>query len=920
MVEYMLSAIGGAIQKGISGIATDQVLKLTTKIRIKYAAESAAARIIEPLEEHFRHEGLTEEKQKLLIDTCLTELQPALDDAALFAKADLSGEKLFEQTYPKGELPRGIRDEKMDHYYRLIFPRIAQLVCQSPVIAKEWEKQAWAEGFTRLTDLAATLGDIGQKVDALASGPVRQADELLVRVKQTVLQKAAFDVDLTGLRSQTPQSATMEQMFVLPNFIEARVPEKQKPLELLNDADHARVFFGARRRNVVFGPPGAGKSTWSRWLQQLAIQQHGIIALVIRLRTFPDGKLPSLETLLKREVGENLATELTSAAIRQWLDKGKILLILDGFDEVAPALRDTFLDSIHDLELFIKDSPLLVTSRPLTTKHLDDMQEDWMTFEVQPFTNDQIIDYITRWHRHMPQLSDAERTVNAADLAKEWQGEPTVAPLTGNPLMLATLLMVHHLDGKLPSGRARLYDRYVEGMLGLWDDRRQVPADGLTLNADQKRRLLTRLAIYFHLHERDQLNEEEIEPLLKPLLDEMGCTRSVSAVLGVLRERSGLLIGPGAYSFIHKSVGEFLVGQAIVDGNQRAASGEVLDRFYLLKNRYDDRWAVVLLFYIGLCPIADLQAFLDECVADASYRGFSTAIILLGDQSHRLDSTVVRQFLIAAYENSTVWALPEFAAKKSAKSGDMFSRDTHVLSVPWMPRAKEADSETLFLLPQHSIGGVQCERSLSALENKVLLPWNDLPKMGSLLRNWIRASRIHSLIDDTEWTATVLDKQAISESTDFWRYYGFHWIAAVMNEKRISPSETRTELLRRCRVYAKTFLELEGCVPLMALASALDRVGLSAEHGVYRPENVASFVSAVLELRSWKIAPEVLALTKSFDRCRWFSSASNSGDILEGCPQLFGNPKVQRLGIPQEDVKALLEWLAELKLLRDGVT
>lgn len=595
------------------------------------------------------------------------------------------------------------------------------------------------------------------------------------------------------------------------------------------------------------------------------------------------------------------------------------MLILDGFDEVAPALRDTFLAAIRDLEHFIDNCPLLVTSRPLTTKHLDDMQEDWMTFEVQPFTNEQIIDYITRWHRYMPKLTDAERTVNAADLANEWQGEPTVAPLTGNPLMLATLLMVHHLDGKLPSGRARLYDRYIEGMLGLWDDRRQVPADGLTLNGDHKRRLLTRLAVYFHLHERDQLSEEEIEPLLKPLLEEMGCNKPVSVVLGVLRERSGLLIGPGAYSFIHKSVGEFLVGQAIVDGNQRSATGEVLDRFYLLKHRYDDRWAVVLLFYIGLCPIADLQAFLDECVADASYRGFSTAIILLGDQSHRLDSTVVRQFLVATYEKSTAWALPEVAFGQKVKGGAPLFIETFKWKVSWMPPAKEADQDpSIMLLPQ-SIGGVKSDRSLLALEHRVLLPWNDLPEMGPLLRNRILVERINHPFDDTEWGATILDKRAISETPDFWKYFAFNWIGSAVTEKQKSPGDTRTEALRRCRVYAKTLPELEGYVPLMALASAWDMVGLSVQHQVYTTENVASFVSVILELRSWEIAPEFLALTKSLDMYRWFNSDTISSDILEGFPQLMGNPKVQRLGIPEEDVKALLEWLAELKLLLDGV-
>ena len=57
-----------------------------------------------------------------------------------------------------------------------------------------------------------------------------------------------------------------------------------------------------------------------------------------------------------------------------------------------------------------------------------------------------------------------DRDIDAASLAGTWQRDPTIAPLTGNPLLLSTLLMVHHLDGSLPGHAASTLYRVLHSL------------------------------------------------------------------------------------------------------------------------------------------------------------------------------------------------------------------------------------------------------------------------------------------------------------------------------------------------------------------------------------------------------------------------------------------------------------------------
>jgi hypothetical protein len=608
--ELVKLLIMEAIKKG----AAAGVTNLITRAKISGALDLCVARVIEPLDTFFSHEGLDERRQEILALACTDELRPLLAEPARLFESSLDGQRVFDDLYTARPLPQAVRDEGMEHAYRMVFPRIAHMLCQYPPLFDLWKAEGWREDFKRLDELSEALSDIGKRVDAISARSGLTPEDLLTRVRQGLLQRVSFTVDLTGLRADKPITARPEDMFVIPVIRERKHTEaKRKQILLETSEDHLDYFLGRKRQSVIDGPPGAGKSTWSQWIQLQGMTTGPVLVVVVRLRKFAATCPPFIE-LLKEELGGNWAAEVDANLLRRWIDAGAVAAIFDGFDEVAPAERDVVTKWILELARYLFPCPMILTSRPLTTDHVNALPKEWKRFDLLPFDEGRIIDYITRWYKHASLIKDTERIIDAAHLASVWRADPVIRPLTDNPLMLATLLMVHHLDGQLPRGRAKLYDRYVAGMLGMRDDRYGIKAQAVELSSAQKLTILTAIAIFFQLNSIDQAGDPDMDRLLTEILSRLQCAHTPHDVLAVLRERTGLLIGPGAYNFVHKSVAEFLVAKAIVDGVAVDGRGSRLDKMRLFAERQNDRWNTVFFFWAGLVPLADLEVMVDELV------------------------------------------------------------------------------------------------------------------------------------------------------------------------------------------------------------------------------------------------------------------------------------------------------------------
>lgn len=689
--SFAYDLVKDLVLRAVSAVVDDPAHDFFTRRKIKARLEDATAKFVEQLVPFLRSERISEEQQVQLLSTCQRELRDLLlQQPRLMFAGSLDGQKIFDDAYASRPWPEEVAHEPLRHLYSLIFPQIANVLCTFPPALEQWKAEGFREGFRRLDEIAVTLGDIAVRIEALASGTATADATLFARVVQSLAQRVEFKLELTGLRADRPDAVSIEKCFVMPALRPGRRGFQRPTIgddKMLNEgSDVLSALSVVGSRNYLFGLPGAGKSTFSLWLQrELLTKKPQTLAIHVKLReTARTNAHLSFVELVRVAAGAQLREEITPEIARRWADDGRLYFIFDGFDEVPANGRDTVERWIAELSHAVDKSSLLVTSRPLTTDHLQGKDKRWRPFEMMGFDEARVIEYVEKWYQHAPLLKDADREIDAVTLASTWVNDQLLGPLVATPLTLATLLMVHHLDGKLPQGRAKLYERYVDGMLGIWDQRWGI-SSAIEMRPAQKKLLLTRLGLHLQSLEREELDDQSMQEFLRDALPKVECSFEPSQVLDHLRERTGLLVGPGTWSFFHKSIAEFFVATAVVDGDLTDTDGARVDRLSLYAHRHEDRWAVVLFFWAGLAAPAELQSFIDMLMKENEEADSLLALSLIHDQVlvHRLPlawrSPRIKELLRREYPShmtaGSVYEVPPRGSNKApsaARSDELF--------------------------------------------------------------------------------------------------------------------------------------------------------------------------------------------------------------------------------------------------------
>jgi len=889
-LNVIINLLSGAIQAGVSYAAVPYF----TRRKIERRVEDATAEVVEPMLPFLSQEGIPEDKQRRLIQTCVDELRPLSEKPELLFQGSLDGQKIFEMLYKDRDLPQTVVEDGLRDAYVLLFPRIATLLCKIPAAVKDWESEAWAESYRRLDEITGELRALFIKIDSLTAQPAKEADETFLTVRRTLTQKVGLEMELTGLRADKPVAAKFDDLFIHPII---SIPVTREEAVVRSKDESFGEFTSANTRIILVAPPGAGKSTWEKWLQrEVLIQQKPRIAVRVELRQLAGGELPTIYELIRDVAGRHLAEELTPGLLSRWLKKDQVVFILDGFDEVRVGDRDKVQTWVVEMQDAARGCPFIITSRPLTTDHLDGFGSGWLQWTIQPFDQPRIIDYIQRWHRYVPLLKEGARDIDAVALSNDWISDPTIEPLTGNPLLLSTLLMVHHLDGRLPSGRAQLYRRYVEGMLGVWDDRRKVEATSIQLSLEQKRQILRGLALQMFIQEQDQIDEPVTIDIVDRLLKDLDVGDPAETVLALLRERTGLLVGPGSYSFVHKSVAEYLVAEAIVQGDQRDARGDRIDRFKLFEHRGDDRWNTVTFLWGGLAPVVDAEAFIDACV-EADHQRLAYGLLL--DQYER----------IAKPKRFTL--LKALLFKNVDVREDEFSGN-------WIFSHPYPDYSELLALG-FDIRGLSPFSNIEALLARAYqdgtLTWEDAEGYEGLIRDilWMRVVTEYKSLEDLSGALNSKWPEITAGDPKCW----LAWIiertilSKIHGENVFALEDTVGRIVSR-RPDALYIL------PLLIISSfvvADDPQGSYDDNRQAHPEGVAESLSMLISIDYKSIDHAWLKGTSNW-KFGWFLNSKPRDLLTKGMDQL---KKYNRLGVLDSELtRSASLYLENIKKLREG--
>ncbi|HPE70934.1 MAG TPA: HEAT repeat domain-containing protein [Candidatus Competibacter sp.] len=368
----------------------------------------------------------------------------------------------------------------------------------------------------------------------------------------------------------------------------------------------AEVFEDFRRygqgqaipRFFVLGPPGSGKTTLTRWLIREALEGRLTrpgdggpwLPVFVRLLDWQRTKAQNLEDFL---VAHCQSARIDRQTWERWLERGELLLLLDGLDEVdQPFVKDILSPALQRLRRLA--CAVVLTCRTVSFeahRALTVLTEgQWPVFVLDGLKRDHWAAYIRAY--------PASEGFQPEALIEHLDNTPAMTVVAATPLLLDMLCFA--LDDPksktpvFPLYRAALYERVIEKFL----DRSIAPVvyPNTEPQPYQKRRWLEQLSLQlFEAGYRQQLADardlgERLEALLEGRV--RFCADTASALLtewtrkGILRQDE-----KGRYFFFHRTIHEYLVACALCQHQD-------MERL-IEQNWYKPSWREVMLLAAG---------------------------------------------------------------------------------------------------------------------------------------------------------------------------------------------------------------------------------------------------------------------------------------------------------------------------------
>ncbi len=422
---------------------------------------------------------------------------------------------------------------------------------------------------------------------------------------------------------------------------------------------------------VILGDPGSGKTTHLKrlllWCLRNGPETIGLPSEMLPV-FLPLRELQTLDQGLDAFIQEQLDSPLLKTPIgfgQRLLERGNLLLLLDGLDEVADLIRrEQVVKWIKDALHSLPTCRFVVTCRYAGYRPTIRLSEDFLEMHIRPLTADLAERFVRNWYKIVERglskdLEQAESIAleKAENLITRLR-EPDfrtwrVFELTRNPLLLANICLVHRHRGGLPRKRARLYEECIDVLLEQW---REAKGLGIGVTAREGLRALQPVALWLHSVEgRTKATADELAPLIEPVLKAINWSGgSAEDFLHIIRDESGLLTGwdQEHYGFMHPGFQEYLAAREI---RSRAFKAPHILR-ELASHFGDSWWREVALLMLALEDPSLFGPYMSEVVKQPSFTKHPKLVEACLDDSAETSTEPFLQLMESTGDDPNLWS------------------------------------------------------------------------------------------------------------------------------------------------------------------------------------------------------------------------------------------------------------------------
>ncbi|MFM7277267.1 MAG: NACHT domain-containing protein [Microcystis aeruginosa] len=349
---------------------------------------------------------------------------------------------------------------------------------------------------------------------------------------------------------------------------------------------------------MVLGDPGIGKSTFLRKVGLEALKgnkgsyQHSLTPVLLELKNFKENEI-NIQALIEEEF-KICGFPNVEKNISNKLEKGELLILLDGLDEVPTANVNNVIEKIKDFVDRHYKNRFILSCRTAARTHL----QRFTDIEIVEFDDQQIQSFIEHWFSSELDRKN-ETAKNCWELLQKEEYK-SAKELAHTPLLLTFLCLVYDENQSFPTNRSRLYQDALRILLEKWSAEKRLPNRGLVyenLSIEQEEILLSEIAYQNFVADKLFLEKREIVKQIKDHLKQnLNAPQHLDGekVLKTIEIEQGILVerARDVYSFSHLTLQEYLTAQYIYDNDLIEET---------VKNHITEtRWQEVFLLVAGL--------------------------------------------------------------------------------------------------------------------------------------------------------------------------------------------------------------------------------------------------------------------------------------------------------------------------------
>jgi predicted NACHT family NTPase len=241
--------------------------------------------------------------------------------------------------------------------------------------------------------------------------------------------------------------------------------EKSPGLEVANQVQYL----------MVLGNPGTGKTTFLRKVGLEALKgkskgeyQHTSIPVLLELRRFRSEEKIDLVQAIALEF-QNCGLPEYQECTEKLLAKGKLLILLDGLDEVPRDRLSEMTTQIKDLLDRYSNNRFIASCRIAAYRNFENFRR-FTDVAIADFDDGQIETFIGKWFESHSQPEWGQQCwskLNSGDY-------DATKELTRTPLLLTLICILFKKRGEFPNKRATVYNEALWTLLSEWDASKEI--------------------------------------------------------------------------------------------------------------------------------------------------------------------------------------------------------------------------------------------------------------------------------------------------------------------------------------------------------------------------------------------------------------------------------------------------------------